>query len=84
VLARVLARFETAVDDFQSRGPGAATELWDAHVDRALRCRAHLDGRDVEGLPDGVSADGSLRLRDDAGRIHRVMSGEICAALDVR
>jgi len=82
VLARVLARFEAAVDDFQERGPAAATELWDVHADRELRCRALLDGRDVEGWPDGVSPDGSLRLRDEEGRIHRVMSGEIVAALD--
>ena len=82
VLARVLARFEAAADDFQDRGPAAATALWDAHADRELRCRAHLDGRDVEGWPDGVAADGSLRLRDDDDRIHRVMSGEIVAVID--
>jgi len=82
VLARVLARFEAAVDDFQDRGPAAATALWDAHADRELRCRAHLDGGDVEGVPDGVLADGSLRLREDGGTIHRVMSGEIVAVID--
>jgi len=83
VLARVLARFETAADDFSRRGPAAATALWDAHADRQLRCRARVDGRDVEGIPEGVSADGSLRLRDDDGAIHRVMSGEIVAVVDL-
>ena len=48
VLAHVLARFEAAVDDFQGRGPAAATALWDAHADRELRCSAHVDGHDVE------------------------------------
>jgi BirA family biotin operon repressor/biotin-[acetyl-CoA-carboxylase] ligase len=82
VLACLLARLEAAADDFQQRGPEAATALWDAYADRELRCRARLDGHDVEGVPDGVSADGSLRLRDDDGIIHRVMSGEIVAVLE--
>lgn len=82
VLARVLARLEAAVDDFVARGPAAATALWDTYADRELRCRARVGGRDVEGVPDGVSADGSLRLRDDEGMIHPVMSGEIVAILE--
>lgn len=82
VLARVLARLEAALDDFVARGPAAATSLWDAYADRELRCRARVDGHQVEGVPDGVSADGSLRLRDDEGVIHRVMSGEIVAVLE--
>jgi len=81
VLARVLARLESAADDFQQRGPAAATALWDGYADRALRCRAHVDGKDVEGVPDGVSTDGSLRLRDDEGMLHRVISGEIVAVV---
>jgi len=82
VLARVLARLEAAVDDFQQRGPAAATTLWDAHADRALRCRARVGDQDIEGVADGVSADGSLRLRDDDGEIHPVMSGEIIAVIE--
>jgi len=82
VLACLLAHLEAAADAFQQRGPAAATALWDAYADRELRCRARLDGRDVEGVADGVSADGSLRLRDDEGLIHRVMSGEIVAVVE--
>ena len=82
VLACVLAHFEAAVADFLQRGPAAATDLWDAYAARQLRCRARVDGHDVEGVPDGVSGDGSLRLRDDDGAIHRVMSGEIVAVVD--
>lgn len=81
VLAGVLGSFEAAVDQFRARGAAAATALWDLHADRRLRCRAVVDGRDVEGVPDGVLADGSLRLRDDGGEIHRVMSGEIVAVV---
>lgn len=82
VLAGVLGRLEAAVDDFLVRGPAAATALWDGYADRLLRCRARVDGHDVEGVPDGVAADGSLRLRDDEGMLHRVMSGEIVAVLE--
>jgi len=38
--------------------------------------------QDIEGVADGVSADGSLRLRDDDGEIHPVMSGEIIAVIE--
>ena len=34
-------------------------------------------GADLEGIMLGIDADGALRLQDDAGHIHRVLSGEI-------
>jgi biotin-(acetyl-CoA carboxylase) ligase len=34
-------------------------------------------GGELEGTMLGLDADGALRLRDDTGHIHRVLSGEI-------
>lgn len=81
VLARVLASLEAAYDRFAVAGPAAAIALWEAHADRALRCRARVGGRDIEGTTAGVGADGSLRLRDDAGVVHPVVSGEVVEVL---
>lgn len=77
VLARVLRAFEDAFDDFRARGAAAATELWEAHADRGTRCRARVEGIDVEGVTAGVDATGALLLRDDAGELHRVVAGEV-------
>jgi BirA family biotin operon repressor/biotin-[acetyl-CoA-carboxylase] ligase len=77
VLARVLAAFEPAYDRYAAVGPEAAVTLWNAHADRDLRCRARVGDRDVEGRPEGVQPDGTLRLRDDDGVVHRVVAGEI-------
>jgi len=80
VLACLLASLETAVDRFLAHGPVAAISAWEARADRDLRCRAVVNGHAVEGVTAGVLPDGSLRLRDDSGVIHRVVSGEIVAA----
>jgi BirA family biotin operon repressor/biotin-[acetyl-CoA-carboxylase] ligase len=79
VLARVLGALEAAVDGYLAEGPRAALALWERYADRELRCRAVIDGQPVEGVTAGVSPDGSLRVRDDDGVIHRVVSGEIVA-----
>jgi BirA family biotin operon repressor/biotin-[acetyl-CoA-carboxylase] ligase len=79
VLVRVLASLEAAVDRFAATGPEAAIALWEAHADRELRCRARIDGRDVEGTTAGVLPDGSLQLRDDTGALYRIVAGEIIA-----
>lgn len=77
VLARVLRAFEDGYQAFRARGAAAATELWEAHADRGTRCRARAGGTDVEGVTAGVDASGALLLRDDAGEIRRVVSGEV-------
>jgi BirA family biotin operon repressor/biotin-[acetyl-CoA-carboxylase] ligase len=77
VLARVLGAFEDAYDAFKARGAAAATELWEAHADRGTRCRARVEGVDVEGVTAGVDATGALLLRDDGGAVRRVVSGEV-------
>jgi BirA family transcriptional regulator, biotin operon repressor / biotin---[acetyl-CoA-carboxylase] ligase len=77
VLARMLSAFECAYDSFRSRGVGAAIELWESHADLGVRCRARAHGGDIEGTTVGVSPDGGLLIRDDAGTVHRIVSGEV-------
>jgi BirA family biotin operon repressor/biotin-[acetyl-CoA-carboxylase] ligase len=80
VLAAVLGAFEPLCDDFRRRGPTAATEAWQEHAALGERCRVAIPGAPgdaVEGVALGLDTDGALRLRDDSGHIHRVLSGEI-------
>jgi len=74
VLAAVLNAFEPLYDDFDRRGPAVAVAAFNAYAALPERCR--IDDR-LQGVALGVDPDGALRLRDDAGRIHRVISGEI-------
>jgi BirA family biotin operon repressor/biotin-[acetyl-CoA-carboxylase] ligase len=43
------------------------------------RCRVAVDGREVSGIALGLDPDGALRVREDDGRIVRVISGEVTA-----
>ena len=74
LLASVLNAFEPRYDDFVRRGPAAAVDAFGAHAALPERCR--VDDR-LAGTALRIDADGALVLRDDAGRIHRVVSGEI-------
>jgi BirA family biotin operon repressor/biotin-[acetyl-CoA-carboxylase] ligase len=84
VLAAVLDALEPLYDDFERRGPAAAVAAFNAHAVLPDRCRVAMPagptaGADawLEGTAVGVDADGALRLRDDAGTLHRVISGEL-------
>jgi len=81
ILAHVLATFEAAYDRFQARGAAAAIELWEAHASLGVRCRARVGGATggttVEGITEGVAADGALELRDDDGVVHHIVAGEV-------
>jgi BirA family biotin operon repressor/biotin-[acetyl-CoA-carboxylase] ligase len=74
LLAGVLNAFEPLYDEFVRRGPAVAVEAFSAYAALPERCR--VDDR-LQGVALGVDPDGALRLRDDAGRIHRVISGEV-------
>jgi BirA family biotin operon repressor/biotin-[acetyl-CoA-carboxylase] ligase len=74
VLAAVLDAFEPLYDEFEQRGPAVAVAAFTEFAALPQRCR--VDDR-LEGVALGVDPDGALRLRDDAGQIHRVISGEV-------
>jgi BirA family transcriptional regulator, biotin operon repressor / biotin---[acetyl-CoA-carboxylase] ligase len=77
VLAAVLAAFEPLYDQFRADGPAAAGAAWQMYAALGERCRVSTPGQPLEGIAIGVDPDGALRLRDDAGQVHRVLSGEI-------
>jgi len=74
LLAGLLDAFEPLYDDFESRGPAVAVAAFTEYAALPERCR--IDDR-LQGVALGVDPDGALRLRDDAGQIHRVISGEV-------
>lgn len=80
VLAAVLDAFEPLYDDYRAEGPAVAVAAWEPFAALGARCRVGGPGQTtdvIEGVALGIDADGALRVRDDAGRIHRVISGEI-------
>jgi BirA family biotin operon repressor/biotin-[acetyl-CoA-carboxylase] ligase len=80
VLAAVLEAFEPLYEDFAARGPAVAGAAWQPFAALGERCRVATPGLPhgaLEGVALGVDADGALRLRDDTGYVHRVLSGEI-------
>ncbi len=84
VLAAVLDALEPLYEDFEARGPVAAVAAFGAHAALPDRCRVSVSVSPpaspndwLEGTALGVDPDGALRLRDDAGTIHRVISGEL-------
>jgi BirA family biotin operon repressor/biotin-[acetyl-CoA-carboxylase] ligase len=86
ILAAVLEAFEPLYEDFRARGPAAAVGIWQSHAALGERWRVTAPGEPqlanlttIEGIALGVDPDGALRLRDDAGVVHRVFSGEVSA-----
>jgi BirA family transcriptional regulator, biotin operon repressor / biotin---[acetyl-CoA-carboxylase] ligase len=74
LLAALLGALEPLYEEFERRGPAAA------HAAFPAPCRVTALGQPgdrLEGIALGVDADGALRLRDEAGHIHRVISGEL-------
>jgi len=80
LLAALLEAFEPLCEAFDRRGPAAAVEAFEAHAAFPTPCRVTAPGRPserLEGIALGVEPDGALRLQDETGQIHRVISGEL-------
>jgi BirA family transcriptional regulator, biotin operon repressor / biotin---[acetyl-CoA-carboxylase] ligase len=75
ILNRVLSAYERFVadeyrDDF--------TRLWERFDLLRGRRIGVLFGRErIEGVADGIDANGALRLRDDRGQLHRCLAGDV-------
>ncbi len=76
LLVDFLAAFETTYDDFLARGPASGLRQWRRYADLGRVCRIDQDGTKVEGIATDIDDSGALLVRDDAGRVHRVISGE--------
>jgi len=76
LLVDFLAAFEPIYDDFLVRGPASGLLEWRRHADLGRVCRVDRDGARIEGIATDIDDDGALLVRDDAGQVHRVVSGE--------
>jgi BirA family biotin operon repressor/biotin-[acetyl-CoA-carboxylase] ligase len=78
LLGAILESFEPLYDEFIARGPAAAVAAWRARAALGERWRVSGAGASlIEGVALDIDPDGALLLRDDAGLVHRVLSGEI-------
>jgi BirA family biotin operon repressor/biotin-[acetyl-CoA-carboxylase] ligase len=76
LLVDFLAAFEPIYDDFLARGPASGLAEWRRYADLGRMCRIDCDGAKVEGIATDIDDDGALLVRDDAGQVHRIVSGE--------
>ncbi len=77
LLAAFLNDLEPAYDQMLRDGPSVALKLWRPMAALGGRCRIERDGGALDGVALDVDTDGALMVRDDTGKIHRVVSGEI-------
>ncbi len=77
-MGALLPALERWLDAFFEGGVGALADAW---TERAAldggRVRADAEDGPVEGEPVGLDDEGALLIEDDAGRRHRVVSGEV-------
>ncbi len=76
LLVDFLAAFEPLYDDFLARGPASGLQEWRRHADLGRVCCIDCDGAKVEGIATDIDDSGALLIRDAAGQVHRVISGE--------
>jgi len=69
IVAGLRQRVEQAVHD-----PARVLEAWRAW-DGTIGRRVRVEG--VEGQAVGIGPDGALEVRDDAGRHHRILAGDV-------
>lgn len=77
---RVLANFGR----YQSQGFSEIRRLWQLHcgwIGRAIEVAAGADKPTLRGTFLGIDSDGSLMLRDEAGKAHTLSSAEVLCCL---
>ena len=73
----LLAHVEAWIDRYLAAGLPPVIAAWHERMARGLAVRAVIDGAPVEGEAVGLDPDGALQLRDAAGRLHRIRSGDV-------
>src|SRR5687767_14804542 len=73
LLLDLIDALEPAYDRFLTEGPADALARWRAHAPLGHRVRVDT----VEGTALDVDPGGALLVRDDTGRTHRIVSGEL-------
>lgn len=70
----LLAQVEFWVDRYVAVGLEAIIPAWQERMAHGIRARAHGE---LIGVVEGLDPEGALLLRDDAGKLHRVRSGDV-------
>jgi BirA family transcriptional regulator, biotin operon repressor / biotin---[acetyl-CoA-carboxylase] ligase len=76
-ITQLLADLERWIDRYVGVGLEAVIPAWTDRMAVGLAARATIDGAAMTGHMTGLDLDGSLLLRDDAGKVHRVRSGDV-------
>jgi BirA family biotin operon repressor/biotin-[acetyl-CoA-carboxylase] ligase len=76
-LGELLAQVERWVDRYVACGLDSIIPAWQQRMAPGLAARAMIDGEARCGELAGIDHDGALLLRDDAGTVHRVRSGDV-------
>jgi BirA family biotin operon repressor/biotin-[acetyl-CoA-carboxylase] ligase len=76
-LASLLVHVERWVDRYLGAGLPVIAAAWRARMAPGLWARAAVDGAPVEGELVGLQDDGAVELRDAAGALHRIRSGDV-------
>lgn len=75
----LLAHVERWIDRYIAGGLPAIVPAWQDRMAPGLAARANVDGIQLTGAVCGLAEDGALVLRDEAGRLHRIRSGDVDA-----
>jgi BirA family biotin operon repressor/biotin-[acetyl-CoA-carboxylase] ligase len=76
-ITQLLADLERWIDRYVGVGLAAIIPAWHERMATGLAARATVDGAAMVGQVAGLDVDGALLLRDDAGKVHRVRSGDV-------
>lgn len=76
-LACLLEKVESWLDRYTAGGLAAIVPVWQARMAPGLRARATVNGLPIVGELTGMAEDGALVLRDAAGTVHTIRSGDV-------
>jgi len=76
-ITELVAQLERWVDRYVACGLDSIIPSWQQRMAPGLSARATIDGAALSGELAGIDLDGSLLLRDDTGKVHRVRSGDV-------
>lgn len=76
-IAQLLGQVERWIDRYIASGLALIAPAWHERMATGISARARIDGVDLLGEVAGLDRDGALLLRDRAGGLHRVRSGDV-------
>jgi BirA family biotin operon repressor/biotin-[acetyl-CoA-carboxylase] ligase len=74
---QLLAHVERWIDRYIASGLATIAPAWHERMALGIAARAMVAGLELSGEVAGLDGDGALLLRDGAGRLHRVRSGDV-------